>query len=382
MCAILAFSVYGLRRSHYEIFLITHILFSVIVLLTTFYHVEIFNGEWNIFIYPCLAVWLLDRILRALRILAFNWNPLNTHAMATYDTASNLIRFEVPCERSLLKPQPGSYYYIYVLDELLYMHQNHPFTLAYISSNTDESDTDTPLSSPTTSRSRPSAHHTPSTDSHESDSLLPSTSASPPSLIFLIRPYDGFTSRLQRLISSTSSSPPDGRSVRVLLEGPYGSPAPLHLFHTTLFIVGGAGIAVPLSYLKSLLAESLTARNIHIVWAVRDHSFVTDIAERDLKRYVSDGRFRLTVHVTQEMKDGINHEGGGVASIERITLKAGRPDVDMAVREAAEEVGTSGRLAVVACGPAQMADDARRACVRALRRGYRGVEYFEESFKW
>jgi predicted ferric reductase len=382
MCAILAFSVYGLRRSHYEIFLITHILFSVIVLLTMFYHVEIFNGEWNTFIHPCLAVWLLDRILRALRILAFNWNPLNTRAMATYDTASNLIRLEVPCEHSLLKPQPGSYYYIYVLDELLYMHQNHPFTLAYISSNTDDSDTGTPLSSSTTSRSRPSAHRTPSTDSHESDSLLPSTSASPPSLIFLIRPYDGFTSRLKSLISSTIS--PHGRSVRVLLEGPYGSPAQLHGFQTTLFIVGGTGIAVPLSYLKSLLAESSTARTIHIVWAVRDHSFVTDIAERDLKRYVNDGRFRLTVHVTQdeEMKNGINHEGGGVGSIEKITLKAGRPDVDMAVREAAEEVGMSGRLAVVACGPAQMADDARRACVRALGRGYRGVEYFEESFKW
>jgi NAD(P)H-flavin reductase len=382
MCAILAFSVYGLRRSHYELFLIIYILFSVIVLLTMFYHVEIFNGEWNIFIYPCLAVWLLDRILRALRILAFNWNPLNTRAMATYDTASNLICLEVPCERSLLKPQPGSYYYIYVLDELLYMHQNHPFTLAYISSNTDTSDTDAPLSIPTTSRSRPLTHRTPSTDSHESDSLLPSTSASPPSLIFLIRPYDSFTSRLKTLASSTSS--PYGHSVRVVLEGPYGSPAPLHLFNTTLFIVGGTGIAVPLSYLKSLLAESSTARTIHIVWAVRDNSFVTNIAERDLKRYVSDGRFRLTVHVTQdeEMKNGISYERGGMCGMERITLKAGRPDVDAAVREAAEEAGTSGSLAVVACGPAQMVNDARRACVRALGRGYRGIEYFEESFKW
>jgi NAD(P)H-flavin reductase len=172
--------------------------------------------------------------------------------------------------------------------------------------------------------------------------------------------------------------------VRVVLEGPYGSPAPLHLFNTTLFIVGGTGIAVPLSYLKSVLAESSTARTIHIVWAVRDHSFVTDITERDLKRYVSDRRFRLTVHVTQdeEMKNGISYERGGVSGMERITLKAGRPDVDAAVREAAEEAGTSGSLAVMACGPAQMADDARRACVRALGRGYRGIEYFEESFKW
>jgi 8-oxo-dGTP pyrophosphatase MutT (NUDIX family) len=82
------------------------------------------------------------------------------------------------------------------------------------------------------------------------------------------------------------------------------------------------------------------------------------------------------------MKNGISYERGGVSGMERITLKAGRPDVDAAVREAAEEAGTSGSLAVMACGPAQMADDARRACVRALGRGYRGIAYFEESFKW
>jgi hypothetical protein len=29
-----------------------------------------------------------------------------------------------------------------------------------------------------------------------------------------------------------------------------------------------------------------------------------------------------------------------------------------------------------------MADEARKASVRVLGRGCRGVEYFEESFKW
>ena len=36
MCALLAFSVYGLRRSHYEVFLTLHIAFSIIVLLTMY----------------------------------------------------------------------------------------------------------------------------------------------------------------------------------------------------------------------------------------------------------------------------------------------------------------------------------------------------------
>jgi hypothetical protein len=36
MCALLAFSVYGLRRRHYEVFLVVHVVLSILVLLTMY----------------------------------------------------------------------------------------------------------------------------------------------------------------------------------------------------------------------------------------------------------------------------------------------------------------------------------------------------------
>jgi hypothetical protein len=58
-----------------------------------------------------------------------------------------------------------------------------------------------------------------------------------------------------------------------------------------------------------------------------------------------------------------------------------RPNVYQVVKEAAED-SRHRPLAVLGCGPALMADQARKASVQMLDMGYTGVQYFEESFKW
>lgn len=261
-------------------------------------HVEIFNGEWSIFIWPCLAIWIFDRAVRLLRVLAFDRKIWNTCAIATYDSTSNIVRLEVSCEQNLVKPQPGAYYYIHVLNDLFFAHQNHPFTLAYISS----SDIMTPPE-----RSLRSSHRR--TDpmeslmSSESSCLLGPASSPSPTLTFLIRPYDGLTSRLRRTCDSASKTP-----LRLLVEGPYGASLPLQTFPSVLFIAGGMGIAVALSYLSSLLAEDWHSNvgNIHIVWAVREEAFWREVLERDIKRsLLRDERFRITLHVTRNVEDGV-----------------------------------------------------------------------------
>ena len=96
------------------------------------------------------------------------------------------------------------------------------------------------------------------------------------------------------------------------------------------------------------------------------------------RELLKDERVEVDVHVTrdEEAKDD-----AVVGVLESVRVGTGRPDVRAHVEEAAGRVG-SGRLAVMACGPAQMADEARRAVVWALGVGFRRVEYFEESFKW
>ncbi|KAJ4298240.1 hypothetical protein N0V90_006139 [Kalmusia sp. IMI 367209] len=319
MCALLAFSVYGLRRSHYEIFLTLHIIFSVIIV--TF----------------------------------------------LYSDSSHLVSLRVPCDKTWLKPQPGTYYYIYVLDDLLYAHQNHPFTLAYVSTDTERPDLQLPL------QDRPSTRRTESSDSSESDALLHSTDSSTasPSLIFLIRPYDGFTSRLAKRAATHRTS------LRVLVEGPYGHTAPLRTFSNILFMVGGTGIAVPLSHLSALLSEPSSVVNLRIVWAVREHAFLASVL-REFRTLLDDERVELEVHITQDTE---NKDDIPAGEMKRVKLEAGRPNTHAVVEDTAREAGYD-RLAVVACGPARMADETRKACVDVLGKGFRGVEYFEESFKW
>jgi predicted ferric reductase len=368
MCALLAFSVYGIRRAHYEIFLVTHIALSIATLWTMYYHVEIFTkGEWNIFIWPCLVVWILDRVLRVGRTIAFNRRFWNTKATMSYDSASNLVRMDVDGSNNWIKPQPGTYYYIHVLDDILYANQSHPFTLAYVSSDIVTSSS-TPLSPLST---RPSPHRTDSTHSSESDALLTPNEPASSNLVFLIRPYDGFTSRLK---SHCLLHP---AKLRVLIEGPYGHSEPFHVFPNILLIVGGTGIAVPMSHLARLLSSPSHARSVKIVWAVREHAFLASVL-RDFSGLLGDERVDMEVHVTQDKEVEAEVLGEDLKSVRIVTR---RPDVYAAVHEAARDAGQE-KLAVVACGPAGMADQTRGACVEMLRKGCRGVEYFEESFKW
>ncbi|KAE8828413.1 hypothetical protein PTNB85_07601 [Pyrenophora teres f. teres] len=368
MCALLAFSFYGLRRAHYEIFLVTHIALSIATLWTMYYHVEIFtNGEWNVFIWPCVAIWVFDRVMRIGRMLAFNRFPFNTKALVTYDSKSNLIRMEVDGINNLIAPKPGTYYYIHVLDNVLYAHQNHPFTLAYVFEDGDGSST-MPLS-PLTDRSTPFSAS--SDAGGELDELLTSkTPNASPNLVFLIRPYDGFTSRIKShcLLHPTK--------LQVLIEGPYGHTVPLQNFTNVLFIVGGTGIAVPLSHLASILSSSSHVQRVKIVWAVREHAALVE-AFRDFRGLLNDERLELEIHVTREeaKNDVLGKDMKGVR------IMTHRPDVHTTIEEAARDAGQQ-RLAVVACGPALMADQARKSSVQMLGRGHRGVEYFEESFKW
>lgn len=369
MCLLLAFSFYGIRRAHYELFLVTHIVLSIAALWSMYYHVEIFtNGEWNIFIWPCLGVWVFDRVLRGLRILAFDWMFWNTKAIVSYDPASNLVRMDVPMARNLVAPQPGTYYYIYVLNDLPYVHQNHPFTLAYVTAPTENEHI--PLSPVS---SRPSTHRTNSASSSESDALLaPKRSGtSGPSMVYLIRPYDGFTSRLKKHCLSRP------KTLHVNIEGPYGHSVPLREYSNILFVVGGTGIAVPLSHLAHILSAESTVQSVKIVWAVREHAFLASML-REFKHLLVDERCTLEVHVTQD----VEHKDDIPDQVPRgVTIEVGRPNVHSSVVAAAQDAGRQS-LAIVACGPARMADEARKASVQMLGKGFRGVEYFEESFKW
>ncbi|KAL3418133.1 ferric-chelate reductase [Phlyctema vagabunda] len=383
MVGVCVFSVYGLRRSFYEVFLIVHIVLSILILITMWYHVEIFHGEYNGFIWPCVFIWVLDRAMRLLRILSFNLRFWNTKAYTTYDSTSNIVRLVVPYSTAFIDPRPGTYYYIYVLNDLR-IWESHPFTLGY--STSDEGDLLTNGSTtpslgtitPPTRVQSPAIHQRNPTSVNRSSSematlLGPSSTTPKSSLVFVIRPYDGFTARLRESAHNTPAN------LRVLIEGPYGETQPFHSYQNVLFIVGGTGIAVPLSYLDKLLAEGSSTTSVRIIWAVREHEFLSQAIQNDFRGAFESDKISMEAYVTRP--SDADNKDQELNWPKQVHVHHGRPSVYQEVDEAARDASNHG-LAVVACGPGQMADDARRAVVRVLGKGYSQVEYFEESFNW
>ncbi|KAI1078820.1 ferric reductase like transmembrane component [Whalleya microplaca] len=374
MCLLLPLSLYWMRRNVYEAFLLLHIVLSVVVLATMWGHISVFSAHYDRIIWICCFLWALDRIMRVFRTLSFNPMFWNTKARATYDKDANIVRLVIPCETSLYHPDPGTFYYLHILNDVRFW-ESHPFTMASVRSiresdlsvdiprsNNDISEEETSL----LSRRSGDLHHTSRSNSLDKPTLA---------MTFLIRPYDSST---QRLAQAAAATWPHPASLRVIVEGPYGHQQPFHRFDSILFIVGGSGIVVPLTYLEVLGKATSRIRCVHIVWAVREATFASSVLREDLRDMYDDFLSpSLDIYVT---KDGDSSQLAEVPK--NIRVFHDRPRVKDALAEAVSGFGGRGPFAVVACGPPRMADDTRKAVVDMIGQGHTSIEYFEESFNW
>lgn len=191
-------------------------------------------------------------------------------------------------------------------------------------------------------------------------------------MTFLIRPYNGFTRRLRDLVSERQPGPVP---LRVLVQGPYGHSRPFHRYRDLVFIVGGSGVVTALSYLQLFIGAVRRPRT-QLHWAVREPEFAAEVITTDLGRVLKLGRLSLDLYMSSSVGEAVAVELPPGAQ-----QHSSRPDVAGIVRAAVELAG-SGSLAVVACGPAKMADDCRLAVVQALDSAECVVEYYEEKFEW
>ncbi|KAK2042671.1 ferric reductase like transmembrane component [Colletotrichum somersetense] len=370
MVALLGASVFWMRRKKYELFLILHIFLSAVTLITMLGHLSIFPGKYDFVFWFLLYIWIGDRVLRVTRTLAFNLRFWNNFALASYDADSNIVRLSVPYSSSFYEPKPGTYYYLHVLSDKCFW-ESHPFTMARTTTN------------PSAGR-KSSCEQTPLLVAGEQDQEPASEVAlqprrGEPSMTFLIRPYDSFTSRLREDVAAAWPRP---ARLRVLVEGPYGHTQPFCQFDDLLFIVGGSGVVVPLAHLAELTRDGSRARSVKIVWAVRELSFAADVLKHDFEDAFESGKLSVDVYLTQHgLASGAAADARPDDWPEQVRLLHGRPEVREEVQEPATGAGKAS-LAVVACGSSVMADDARRSVVEMLDRGWSRVEYFQESFNW
>lgn len=95
MSLLLVFSILWLRVKCYDLFLIMHIALALVILVCLFYHTKIFLGEFDGFLWPCVAFWAFDRVCRIARVLAFLIKTKMTKISVGYSKEDEIIRIDV-----------------------------------------------------------------------------------------------------------------------------------------------------------------------------------------------------------------------------------------------------------------------------------------------
>ncbi|ODA79408.1 hypothetical protein RJ55_05001 [Drechmeria coniospora] len=364
MSLLLPLSWCWFRRHHYETFLVVHMALGLVLLLTMLGHVSIFGGRYDALFYVPACVWLLDRVLRAFRVLFFR-RAWSVDGLASYDASANMVRLTVPMDEAAYEVKAGTYFYLMLLDSSR-PWQSHPFTVASVSGRPSRTSL---------------GEQVPLLDLEEVDATdaasdVDGGEATRPHMTFLIRPYDGLTKQLRHLAAATEWSAPV--PLRVLLDGPYGRTQNLEGYDLVVFLVGGSGVVTALSYLPTL-TQADGGRQVQVHLVVREPALAEDVIRRDMGDALGCGG--LTVDVYISSRAGVA-AGGTLAGVpSNVRQHLGRPNADEVVRRATASVGR-GSLAVVASGPQRLQDEARRAVVEALARSASRISYFEESFAW
>lgn len=384
-------------------------------------HTAIFTTrEYDGYLWPCVAIWVFDRLARLVRLVycnlhvRFSGAPISSRVTATYDKDADLIRMEAIPGSHILHPGPGQHYYIYQFNKLRFW-ENHPFTLAawYAlgddganqdaasqASTTHDSQTavvvkekaiDVTACSSSEGPSSPSAASISSQEAHAKDLLIPSGSNK---LVFFIRPFNSWTKRLRD--ECARSGPLGLTKASILVEGPYGERSPLSSFENVIFVVGGTGIAGAIPYLQEHLSLSAKhpssttrgrgtrTRDITVVWATKQSAMIHNIAARELQPFLQRDDIRFRFYATRDKKTGTLATTDQLGKKSAYEISNQRPDIKAAVYSVVDQVNAAGsrggRIAILTCGPAAMADEARAAVHNALKHGKQGLEYFEEAF--
>ncbi len=345
---------------------------------------------------------------------------ITTKTSAIYDKQADLIRLEIFPGSRILKPGPGQHYYLYQPLNLRGW-ENHPFTLgAYktirnadtIESVTGQQDhalVDKEIQDVSTSpSSATSSEVSPAASQHEGTPFPNATGQQ--KLIFFVRPFSSWTRRLREecLKSASGIITP-----RFFIEGPYGERSPLTTYENVVFIVGGTGIAGALPYILEHIKTTANAEaignngrlwtrttNITLIWSAKQSALIRNIAAHELAPALGREDIQVHLHSTSHKEKTSTQDVGSreviVADLDSKATTAttnstvaleilyGRPNIRETILELVDNVDSAGaaggKIAILTCGPAGMADEARAAVHVALKQGRRGVDYIEETF--
>ena len=318
---------------------------AILALVGYFLHIYyLFSYDWGyeIWVYAAGGIWFVDRLWRVLRIVR---NGVRTASVTSLGEGSDLLKVEIDGVVS------EGHVYLYFPTLTWRFYENHPFSV--LSSFGGSTEQMSQASSPrvTSVEKTPTAA---TTDASSSPAGSVDASASSrgimPRTTLLLRPERGIT---RRLLAKTKAAAGGHLTLPVLVESSYHSQNLSALKHcsTLLAIAGGVGITGILP-----LAQAFPGPVARLYWGVKHDDIVRGV-EPEL------ARLRAT-------------------SCE-VEVKVGeRFDVEAIVREEVLSSEVGGDVAVVVCGPAEMADEVRLAVGKLAGASKRGIVFIDEAFSW
>ncbi|KAM7218016.1 ferric reductase-like transmembrane component [Rhypophila decipiens] len=346
------FSGLYVRKARYELFLISHILLAVFIVVGSWYHVILWykttstirwpeiTWGYELWIYVGIGVWAFDRFVRIVRVL-----KAGVRKSKVTDLGAGYIRIDVPGVRWGSEPGKHVYAFFPTLGSKLRPWENHPFSIipTYMLQKKAE------MGAGSHARSASSEEEgSPSWSKDEEKQLgamVPrtnrvasgeETAKSSAGITLLVKKEGGITKHLKA---------DDG--LITLVDGPYSN-----ITHTSeilgcdrlLLIAGGIGIT-------GVLPWAHNHWNTKLAWSVSDSA-----------RTLVDNVELSAVAGTKDVRVGR------------------RFNVDELVSEEAA-IGWH-RVGVVVSGPGGLCDDVRAAVVKAGRKGKTVFELEVDAYSW
>ncbi|EJS41556.1 fre3p [Saccharomyces arboricola H-6] len=343
------FSLAVFRKFFYEAFLFLHIVLGALFFYTCWEHVVELSGiEW---IYAAIAIWIVDRLVRIVRVSYFGFPKASLQLIG-----DDIIRVTVERPARLWKAKPGQYVFVSFLHPL-YFWQSHPFTVL---------------------------------DSITKDGEL----------VIILKEKKGVTRLVKKYVCRNGGK----ASMRLAIEGPYGSSSPVNHYDNVLLLTGGTGLPGPVAHAIRLGKTSAATgkQSVKLVIAIREFN-VLEAYKPELLLLTN---LNIQLHIYNTMKvslfgssDSLNgsqkdekvdekgafvetsvDKSSGPFELEGAVFHHGRPNVEELLRESAE---LNGSLAVVCCGPPVFVDNVRDQTAKAvLAKSSKAIEYFEEYQSW
>lgn len=335
LCSVILTFASGLyiRNSAYELWLITHIVLSILLIVGCWYHaydLYVFLGGYADWIYAISAVWFFDRLMRVGRVVV-----AGPRRARVTELGGDYVRIDIPGIRWGTEPGKHVYVYFPTLHKLR-PWENHPFSVLPTAVLHGPQPRNVSESASQVSTDRHEAQKNSDVEKHEPKTRVMRAHHPSIGLTLYVKKSTGMT----RCLHTTEN-------LLTFVEGPYPNSATREVLRCDriLLISGGIGITALLPFVNN-------HRNVKLAWSIKESARVLVDDLDGVLSMIADKDIRI----------------GSRLDVEALLAEE--------VRAGWEKVG------VVVSGPGGLCDDVRAAVVAAGKRSKTEFEFEVEAYSW